>query len=164
MSSRSLIALALAGCLLAAGYAAGVRARLAWREARAAAVIADVVERQREFRAGAGRGGYATTLESLVTCVGGGQQAASLDALAAPGYRLTLRAAVAAVSVGTDCRGRPTTSDYIVAAEPVRVGEDGLQAFAAMASGRVFAFFDGVAPREADMAPGGLAVPLDAAF
>jgi hypothetical protein len=62
--------------------------------------------------------------------------------------------------VGIDCHGRQLTSDYYVAAEPANEFT-GLLAFAATSRGRVYVFFDGIAPAERDMDAGGLAVPLD---
>jgi hypothetical protein len=51
-------------------------------------------------------------------------------------------------------------SDYYSAAQPI-TPLDGRQAFAMTARARIYVFFDGIAPRESDMRPGGLAVPLD---
>jgi hypothetical protein len=55
-----------------------------------------------------------------------------------------------------------TVSDYYAAAAPRSVQTAGQQAFAMLAAGRIYVFFDGIAPLERDMTPDGLAVPLDA--
>jgi hypothetical protein len=76
-------------------------------------------------------------------------------------YSLVLRRAANATATGADCHGRPTASDYYAAAEPPpEFG--GAHAYGMTSRGRVYVFFDGLAPRESDMARDGLAVPLDA--
>jgi hypothetical protein len=52
-------------------------------------------------------------------------------------------------------------SDYYASAEPGSSRPPAHQAFAVTSAGRVFVFFDGIAPRERDMAPGGTATPLE---
>lgn len=62
--------------------------------------------------------------------------------------------------MGTDCHGRATSSDFYAAVAP-RSALDGRQAMAMLSWGRIYVFFDGIAPLESDMGPRGLAVPLD---
>jgi hypothetical protein len=71
-----------------------------------------------------------------------------------------LRAAARAATVGTDCHGRATASDFYAAVQPMDEWA-GRQAMAASAWGRIYVFFDGLPPLERDMEAGGLAVPLD---
>lgn len=108
---------------------------------------------------------YASSLESLTApCPAASMPilgASALSALTAAGYDARVRAAEGAVPRGSDCHGRPTVSDYYAAAFPRAVGSAGQQAFATTAAGRIFVFFDGIAPLERDMHPNGLATPLE---
>jgi hypothetical protein len=130
-------------------------------ERAAATLLERIADAQRDFRDRNDRRGYATALASLTTpCPGDERSALELHEPVSP-YEVTLRAADRAVSRGTDCHGRPVASDFYAAAWPTSAVA-GRQAFAVTARGRIYVFFDGIAPRESDFAFGGLAVPLDA--
>jgi hypothetical protein len=137
------------------------------REVRAERVGADVarlvVEAQWWFRA-AGTG-YATRLASLTTpCPGVARAALDASVIArgvAAGYEVTLRAAEGASWRGPDCHGHPTAENFHLGVQP-RAPAPPRLAFGATAQGGIFLFVDGIAPRERDMEPGGLAVPIDA--
>ncbi|MCA1585714.1 MAG: hypothetical protein LC791_13425 [Acidobacteria bacterium] len=157
---------ALGGTLLTLAYPLATRALITWRETAAADRLRIVVEAQQVFRAGAGRGGYSSSLASLSTPCPGEERGALRTAIdgerdVEAGYAVMLRAYSDAPAVGTDCHGRPTAPDFFASAVPVHPGADGLRAMAVSAAGRIFVFFDGVAPREIDIEPGGLAMPLD---
>lgn len=174
--------IAIVGTLIAVSYATATRLGPKPRERLAAEALAAIVEAQETFRATGGRGRYATTLESLATpCPGGEWMGLETDSLTGRGYVITLRArqpqptlaraaspdaqgpklaSLQAASV-VDCHGRPTAADFVASAAPIRAGIDGLRALSTTSTGRIVAFFDGVAPTEIDMAPGGLAMPLD---
>lgn len=141
-----------------------VRAQYRMRDAEkaAAATMAAVIEAERAFRRAGGRGGYATDLQSLTTpCPGEQTSALSGDLpVAKYDYRVIVRAAARALTNGTDCHGRPTATDFYTATAPAHAWA-GRQAMAATAWGRIYVFFDGLAPAERDMETGGLAVPLD---
>jgi hypothetical protein len=78
------------------------------------------------------------------------------------GFHVVLRAAEGAGAAAADCHGRPTTTDFYAALEPVSAESAPRRAYAVTGSAaRVFVFFDGLAPLERDMAPGGLATPLE---
>jgi hypothetical protein len=134
-------------------------------EAAAAGFLGKLRTAQEAFRA-TGGGGYASELVSLISpCVG--QTAPPLrpedvSGVAAAGYEVTIRPAAVSESSGVDCHGRPTASDYYAAVQPRSPEILAQEAFGTTASaGRIFVFFDGVAPLEPDMGPGGLATPLD---
>jgi hypothetical protein len=135
-------------------------------EAAAAGFLGKLRTAQEAFRQAGG--GYTSELASLTSpCPG--QPSAPLQTgdvvrLAAAGYDVTIRpAAASAASSGVDCHGRSTVSDYYAAVQPRSPGILAQQAFGTTASaGRIFVFFDGVAPLESDMGPGGLATPLEA--
>lgn len=162
--SRRLVAVslvALAGMATAVALTVFSYARMRQAERGAAATLVSVGNAQRAFRGRSGHGGYATDVASLMTpCPG--EERAPLD----PGqgtardYTLLVRAAAGAATVGADCHGRPMASNYYAAAQPA-TPLAGRQAFAMTSGARIYVFFDGLAPREADMGRGGLAVPLE---
>jgi hypothetical protein len=172
--NRYLMVLAATGFL---GIAVGVSvpiatyARLRNAELAAPDTLLAVGKAQATFRRNGGHGGYATDLASLRTpCP---EPSASQSALSPPtvketgtvfdvppGYVLSLRAARDARPGGLDCHGRATSSDFYAALAP-RGPLDGRQAMAMLSWGRIYVFFDGIAPLESDMGMRGLAVPLD---
>jgi hypothetical protein len=103
---------------------------------------------------------YATSLASLVTpCDGERSAPAALADLDPEGYRIEVRGAMGAGEKPRDCHGRATATDYYVAVVPTSPSTPSQTAFAARSDGRVFLFYDGIAPREADMSSG-LPTPL----
>ena len=123
------------------------------------ATMTAIAQAQRAFRSGGGRGGYATSLESLTqSCPHGSPPL--LSVASNDRYTVTMRAARDARPVGVDCHGRPTANDYYVAARPAEAFA-GRVAFAATSRGRVFMFFDGIPPVEDEMTSRGLAVASD---
>ena len=161
--SRSLLlvgTLAVLGMTIAVSIPVRFYARRLAAEEAAAAALVKIADAQRAVRAAAGRTGYATDLISLTTPCPGEVQAPLQAADIPSEYKLVLRPAEQATSRGRDCHDRPLASDYYVSARPV--GElAGAKAFAMTSRGRVYVFFDGIPPRESDMARGGLAVPFD---
>ena len=135
------------------------------QKGRSEAAIVDVLRAlhaaQAEFRQSGNGTGYAITIESLRSCTDQRTVSLGMDARAVPEYEVKVRAAEGATPLPPDCHGRPTTSDYYASAVPTSVAAAGKQAFAMTATGRIFVFFDGIAPLERDMAPSGLATPLE---
>lgn len=151
----------LAGAIVVAAVPLLRHAADARTHARVAALVEELRAAQRTLQARAG--GYAVDVGSLVTACEGAAAVLAPDYLVrleAEGYLLELRPAVDALAAGRDCAQRPLTSDYYLGVEPGTV-DAGARAFAARADGAIFVYFDGVAPREADMTSG-LATPLDA--
>jgi hypothetical protein len=140
------------------------------RKTTAEAAAADFLQRvhlaQQTFRSAQSVTGYAASLDSLtLPCHGAARSmlmADEIKSLEHSGYAAQLRAAEGATTMAIDCHGRAMVSDYYVAAAPRSVDSPGQQAFAATAAGRIFVFFDGIAPLESDMGPTGLATPLEA--
>jgi len=135
-------------------------------EEAAAAVLAAVARAQTAFRASGSVTGYASDLHSLLTPCRGASRAALAAQIGTHDirtlrYSFVVRPAVGSRVIGADCHGRATVSDYYAAAAPRINGVDGRRAFAMRSAARVFVFFDGVAPRETDMGPLGLAVALN---
>jgi hypothetical protein len=157
------VALIVAGVAgAAAGVAVQVQSQLRMRAAEdaAARTLSAILDAQRAFRRATG--GYATDLASLTQ----GCAAQPTPMLRQPlstgeyDYRIVLRAAARATAAGNDCHGQPTASDFYAAASPAQAWA-GRQAMAVTGRGRIYVFFDGIAPSERDMETGGLAVPLD---
>lgn len=132
-------------------------------ESAASAFLGRVHAGQQAFRVSHGNAGYASALDSLtMSCQGGSGvpiPASDVAALERAGYHPTLRPAELAVTAALDCHGRPLVSDYYASVSPRSVEAPGRQAFAVTSTGRIFVFFDGIAPLERDMAAG-LATPL----
>ena len=161
--TRRLVAIVAIACLGITGVVLVpvlTYARMDRAEHEASERLAAIGEAQRAFRSAGGRGGYATDLVSLTTPCPGASSAAVADAPQTRAYTFVLRAAQHAKTIGADCHGHATASDFYASASPVSefAGE---QAFAMTSRGRIYVFFDGVAPLETDMTVGGLAVPLD---
>lgn len=135
-------------------------------ESAASDFLRRVHDAQQSFRSSQSGAGYAASFASLTTpCPGGGRavfMADEIGALQGRGYDAQLRAARGATPVALDCHGHQTVSDYYAAAAPRSVEVAGQQAFGVTGAGRIFVFFDGIAPLESDMEPSGLATPLEA--
>lgn len=161
-AQRVVIAVAVAGVAAAVTVPASSSYRMTKAERAAADTLTAIADAQRAFRRGGGRGGYAIDLASLTRPCPGDAQAAldHHEQIATNDYVVVLRAARDASSAGADCHGRPTATDFYAAARPADAWS-GRQAMATTARGRIYVFFDGIAPLERDMEAVGLAVPLD---
>ena len=71
------------------------------------------------------------------------------------GYTITMAASASSSPGPTDCNGVPSETAYYVTAVPVSAGLSGLRAFGSTGAGTIFFDATGVAPTEAQMAPGG---------
>jgi Tfp pilus assembly protein PilE len=159
------IVVPLAGIVLAVAVPLTHYAQKGRAERAAVRFLTELTAAQERFRTVSAAGGYASDLTSLTTpCPGSGAQALAVSPAALTGarYNVHLRAAEGARVLGADCHGRALASDYYAAAEPMSAETPAEQAFAVTSTGRIFVFFDRRAPRERDMAAGGLATPLEA--
>jgi type II secretory pathway pseudopilin PulG len=151
----------VAGAAVSVGVQVQSQLRMRAAEDAAAETLSAIREAQRVFRRATG--GYATDLASLTR--GCPSQAVAMLreplATAEYEYRVVLRASSRAMEAGSDCHGKPTASDFYAAVSPGQPWA-GRQAMAVTSRGRIYVFFDGIAPVERDMDTGGLAVPLDA--
>jgi type II secretory pathway pseudopilin PulG len=150
------------GICLAAALPLARHAQKQRDEGAAVRALRNIQQVQGRFKAAVGS--YATDAATLAAGCPGVDAALPADLfanLAGAGYVLQLRPAADGTTVGRDCHGRPTATDYYLAAAPRTSREAADKAFAGRADGQLFFFVDGVAPREADMA-GGLAIPIDA--
>jgi type II secretory pathway pseudopilin PulG len=153
----------LLGVMVAAAFPLGWHIQTLQREQRAEETLHALGTAQLAFRGAGGAGGFATDLASLQAPCSGQPPiaAAAPSADTVTGYVMTLRAGRDSTPAGVDCHGRPTSSDYYAAVAPRPGRTDGRRAFAMTSAGRVFVFFDGIAPTETDMAAGGLATPRE---
>jgi type II secretory pathway pseudopilin PulG len=159
-----LAAVPVLGIVIAVGIPVMRYASKDARERAAITALGQVHAAQEAFKSRTG--GYATELASLTALpsrCGAVHPVLAADVVAAidgAGYALQLRVAHGAVLAGHDCEGRPLASDYYVAAAPTSSSAPVPQAFAAQKGGRIYLFYDGIPPREADIASG-LATAVD---
>ena len=155
-----LIVIAIIGILAAIAVPAMLRARRTGNEASAIGSLRALNSAQSSYAAGAAKGGYATLLATLATACPGSTAAfispdLSIDPAIKSGYTVTMAAATVSSPGPNDCNGTATQTAYYSTAVPVSAGLSGLRAFASSASGSIFFNPMGVAPTEAQMAPGG---------
>jgi hypothetical protein len=164
MKAGVVLAAPILGTLLAVAWPLARYVSQERGHAAALAFLREAAAAQEAFRGGAGDSRYVTALDSLITPCNGRAAPFSADrvrALEASGYAISMRPAASASTGAPDCHGRPTASDYYLALEPASPEASVQRAHAMTGNGRIFAFFDGVPPREADMTAGGLAVPSE---
>jgi prepilin-type N-terminal cleavage/methylation domain-containing protein len=160
-----LIVVAIIGIIAAIAVPGLLRARMAGNESSAIGSVRAVNSAETSFAASGGSGGYAVLLSVLATaCPGSPVSFISPDLSADPslksGYRVALAAGAGSAAGPNDCNGNGTRTDYYVTSEPVSSGSSGHRAFASKGGGTIFFDPTGVAPTEAQMAPGGGGVPL----
>lgn len=159
-----LIAVAIVG-VVAAMAIPGLRG--AWMSANEASAIGSlsaVRSAQASYAAAAGRGGFASGLSTLSAgCSGNATGFISPDLSSDPssksGYTVRLAASAASTAGPNDCNGIVTSTGYYATAVPVRASFTGQRAFATIGA-PIYFNTSGVAPTEAQMAPGGGGTPL----
>jgi hypothetical protein len=136
---------------------------------QAQAVAADFLKRVHEkqlvVQSEVREKGFMVTLSSLVTVcpqtISSVLTSEHVISVEAAGYEVGVRPAEGSTPGPPDCHGRPTASDYYAWARPRSVESPGQQAFAMTATGKIYVFFDGIAPLERDMTATGLATPVE---
>ena len=155
-----LIVVAILGILAAIAIPGMLRARRSGNEASAIGSLRALNSAESSYASGAGKWGFATLLATLATACPGSNTAfispdLSIDPAIKSGYTVTMAAASVSSPGPVDCNGTPTETAYYSTAVPVAAGLSGLRAFASSAAGALFFDPAGVAPTEAQMAPGG---------
>ena len=155
-----LIAIAIVGILAAIAIPGMLRARRSGNEASAIGSLRALNSAESSYASGAGEGGFATLLATLATACPGSTAAfispdLAIDPAIKSGYTVSMAAATASSPGPLDCNGTATQTAYYSTAVPVAAGLSGLRAFASSAAGAIFFDPTGVAPTEAQMAPGG---------
>jgi prepilin-type N-terminal cleavage/methylation domain-containing protein len=160
-----LIVVAIIGILAAIAGSGLLRARMSGNEASAIGSMRAVNTAEASYASGAGKGAYATQFVTLAApCPGSTIGFISPDLSADPtvksGYTIAVTVALGSSPGSPDCNGTATQSAYYTTALPLVGGTSGLKAFATTGSGTIFFDRTGVAPTEAQMAPGGGGSPL----
>jgi type II secretory pathway pseudopilin PulG len=155
-----LVAIAVIGIIAAIAVPSLLRARRTANEAAAIGSLRALNSAESSYAAVAGKGGFAPLLATLATPCPGSTAAfispdLSIDPAVKSGYTITMSAASVSSPGPTDCNGVPTETAYYTTAVPVSAGLSGLRAFASSGGGAIFFDQTGVAPSEAQMAPGG---------
>jgi len=160
-----LIVIAIIGILAAIAVPGLMRARRTGNEASAIGSLRALNSAESSYSTSAGKGGFAPLMATLATGCPGGNAAfispdLSIDPAVKSGYTITLLAAGISSPGPLDCNGIATETAYYTTAVPVSAGTSGLRAFASSGAGAIFFDPAGVAPTEAQMAPGGGGVTI----
>ena len=160
-----LIVVAIIGILSAIAAPSLLRARMSGNESSAVGSLRAMNTAEASYASGGGKGGFATTFVTLAApCPGGTIGFISPDLSTDPaiksGYSIVLTVGTGASPGPLDCNGTATQSAYYATALPVMGGTSGLRAFATTGSGTIFFDRTGLAPTEAQMAPGGGGSPI----
>jgi prepilin-type N-terminal cleavage/methylation domain-containing protein len=155
-----LIVVAVIGIVSAISLPAMLRARRSGNEAAAIGSLRALNSAESSYAAAAGKGGFSPTLAELAAaCPGSAVGFISPDLSTDPsvksGYTVTMAAASTSSAGPNDCNGVATETAYYVTAIPVAAGLSGLRGFASTGGGTIFFDQAGLAPTEAQMAPGG---------
>jgi type IV pilus assembly protein PilA len=155
-----LIVVAVIGIVSAISVPAMLRARRSGNEAAAIGSVRALNSAESSYAAAAGKGGFSPTLATLAaSCPGSSVGFISPDLSTDPstksGYIVTMAASATSSPGPNDCNGVGTETAYYVTAIPVAAGLSGQRGFASSAAGTIFFDLAGVAPTEAQMAPGG---------
>jgi type IV pilus assembly protein PilA len=155
-----LIVIAVIGIVSAISVPGMLRARRAGNEAAAVGSLRALNSAESSYAAAAGKGGFSPTLGTLAAgCPGSTAGFISPDLSTDPsiksGYIITMAPSASSTAGPVDCNGVPTETAYYATAVPVAAGLSGLRAFASSGAGTIFFDRTGVAPTEAQMAPGG---------
>ena len=160
-----LIVVAIIGIIAAIAVPGLLRARMSGNEASAIGSMRAISSAESSYSAGGANGGFAATLARLAQpCPGSAQGFISPDLATDPstksGYQITLGPAGGAVAGPMDCNGAPSVTGYYATALPTQPGVTGNRGFATSTAGTVFFTPNGIAPTEAQMAPGGGGTPI----
>ena len=160
-----LIVVAIIGIIAAIAVPGLLRARMSGNEASAIGSMRAISSAESSYSGGAANGGYAALLAVLaVACPGSTQGFISPDLSTDPsfksGYQIDLVAATGAVAGPNDCNATASVTGYYATAIPTQAGVTGNRGFGTNTAGTVFFTPNGVAPTEAEMAPGGGGTPI----
>lgn len=155
-----LIVIAIIGIIAAIAVPAMLRARRTANEAAAIGSLRALNSAENSYAAAAGKGGFAALLATLATPCPGSNAAfispdLSIDPAVKSGYTITIAPSAVSSPGPNDCNGTATITAYYTTAVPLAAGLSGLRAFASSGGGAIFFDAAGVAPTEAQMAPGG---------
>ena len=160
-----LLVVAIIGIIAAIAAPALQRARMSGNEAAALGSLRAIISAETNYASAAGRGGYAVLLSVLAapcpnSTIGFISPDLSQDPARKSGYDITLAPGGVAVPGQMDCNGVATQSAFYATATPISTGISGGRSFASTGGGTIFQVSGGVPPTEAQMVPGGAALPI----
>jgi prepilin-type N-terminal cleavage/methylation domain-containing protein len=159
-----LVTVGIIGIVAAIAMPALLRARITGNESAVMASMRAVNTAQAAYAGAAANGGYAVDFSVLTDpCPGSTQSFISPDLALDPGQKSGYSVALTAGSLGagpTDCNGHASSLGYYLTATPLTINLTGIRAFASTSPGVIYFSPNGVAPTEAQMAPGGGATPI----
>jgi type IV pilus assembly protein PilA len=154
-----LVVIGVIGVVSAIAIPALLRAKITANETAVIGSIRAISSAEVAYAAAAATGGYATDFAVLSqSCPGSNQGFISPDLAGDPAQKSGYIVNIGTGSFGagpTDCNGRATTVGYYLTAVPITIGLSGQRGFASSTPGVIFFDANGVAPTEAQMAPGG---------
>jgi type IV pilus assembly protein PilA len=158
------VVVATIGVMAAIAIPSLLRAKLTSNEAATLGSIRAVNSAQAAYAAAAAPGGYATSFSVLIqSCPSSSQGFISPDLAADPGHKSGYLIELGPGTLGsgpTDCNGTATSLGYYLTAVPITINLTGNRGFASTSPGVVFFTVTGLAPTEAEMAPGGAGTPI----
>jgi prepilin-type N-terminal cleavage/methylation domain-containing protein len=159
-----LIVIAIVGIVGAIAVPALLRAKITANETAALGSMRAANSAQAAYASAASAGGYAPSFAILVqSCPGSSEGFISPELAADPAQKSGYTVALGPGTLGSgpvDCNGQTTSLGYYMAAVPITVRLTGHRAFASTSPGVIYFDPNGVAPTEAQMAPGGGATPV----
>ena len=152
------ILVALVGLIAVLAVPGLIRSRMLGNEASAIGSLRAIVAAESAYASSCGQNRYAAALTTLAAPAPGAAQGfLSADlAVATPrkdGYRFTLAAGAGSAAAPPDCNGRPTTTGYYAAAEPMAFNSTGARAFGVDTAGMIWQVPAAAAPAEPFGAP-----------
>ncbi len=158
------VVVATIGVMAAIAIPSLLRAKIASNETATLGSMRAVNTAQAAYAAAAAQGAYATSFGVLIqSCPSSTQGFISPDLAADPGHKSGYLIELGPGTLGsgpTDCNGTATSLGYYLTAVPITINLTGNRGFASTSPGVVFFTVTGLAPTEAEMAPGGAGTPI----
>ena len=159
-----LMVVAIIGVLGALTIPALLRAKIAANESAVLGSLRAVNSAQTAYASSASTGGFASSLSVLIQpCPSTSQGFISPDLAGDPAQKSGYSVALGPGSFGSapaDCNGVATSAGYYLTAVPLAIGRTGQRGFASTTPGVIYFHNSGLAPTQAQMAPGGGAMPV----
>ena len=159
-----LMVIAIIGVLGALTIPALLRAKIAANESAVLGSLRAVNSAQTAYASSASTGGFASSFGVLIQpCPSTSQGFISPDLAGDPAQKSGYSVALGPGSFGpapADCNGVATSAGYYLTAVPLAIGRTGNRGFASITPGVIYFDGSGLAPTQAQMAPGGGAMPV----
>ena len=159
-----LMVVAIIGVLGALTIPALLRAKIAANESAVLGSLRAVNSAQTAYSSSASAGGFASSFSVLIQpCPSTSQGFISPDLGSDPALKSGYSVALGPGSFDpapADCNGVATRAGYYLTAVPLAIGRTGNRGFASITPGVIYFDSSGLAPTQAQMAPGGGAMPV----